>query len=110
MGSSIPDNVLISDEVGPLCGDYGSLQLPIVPGPVLTQSRNTNLNCLPNRPGFRDLPISGRAPRHEHLPFPDRQALERLFQVRDRRARVVVSRFEGMQIGHAWLTWSQSVN
>jgi len=32
----------------------------------------------------------------------DRQAFERLFRVRDRRARVLMSRFAGMQIGHAW--------
>jgi len=32
----------------------------------------------------------------------DRQAFERLFRVRDRRARVLMSRFEGTQIGNAW--------
>ena len=32
----------------------------------------------------------------------DRQAFERLFGVRDRRARVLMSRFEGTQIGNAW--------
>jgi hypothetical protein len=32
----------------------------------------------------------------------DRQAFERLFHVRDRRARALMSRFAGLQIGHAW--------
>ncbi|MDQ2840097.1 MAG: hypothetical protein M3Y72_03475 [Acidobacteriota bacterium] len=32
----------------------------------------------------------------------DRHAFERLFQVRDRRARVLMSRFAGIQIGNAW--------
>lgn len=38
----------------------------------------------------------------EHVPFVDRQAFERLFRVRDRRARVLMSRFAGTQIGNAW--------
>jgi hypothetical protein len=38
----------------------------------------------------------------KNVPVIDRQAFERLFQVRDRRARVLMSRFDGIQIGHAW--------
>jgi hypothetical protein len=38
----------------------------------------------------------------EKAPYIDRQAFERLFGVRDRRARVLMSRFEGTQIGNAW--------
>lgn len=37
-----------------------------------------------------------------NVPVIDRQAFERLFRVRDRRARVLMSRFAGIQIGHAW--------
>lgn len=36
------------------------------------------------------------------VPVIDRQAFERLFRVRDRRARALMSRFAGIQIGHAW--------
>lgn len=36
------------------------------------------------------------------VPVIDRQAFERLFRVRDRRARALMSRFAGVQIGHAW--------
>lgn len=32
----------------------------------------------------------------------DRQAFERIFQVKDRRARTLMARFAGQQIGHAW--------
>src|SRR3954463_9661477 len=38
----------------------------------------------------------------ETVPYLDRQAFERLFRVRDRRARVLLSHFEGTQIGNAW--------
>src|SRR4051794_6861316 len=38
----------------------------------------------------------------ETVPYLDRQAFERLFRVRDRRARVLMSRFRGVQIGNAW--------
>jgi hypothetical protein len=36
------------------------------------------------------------------VPYIDRQAFERAFGVRDRRARVLMSRFKGTQIGNAW--------
>ena len=36
------------------------------------------------------------------VPYLDRQAFERLFRVRDRRARVLMSRFHGIQLGNAW--------
>ena len=36
------------------------------------------------------------------VPYLDRQAIERIFRVGDRRARVLMSRFEGTQIGNAW--------
>jgi hypothetical protein len=39
----------------------------------------------------------------EQIPYLDRQAFERLFHVRDRRARVLMSRFGGLQIGNAWV-------
>jgi hypothetical protein len=38
----------------------------------------------------------------ENVPVLDRQAFERIFRVKDRRARVLMSRFAGFQIGHAW--------
>src|SRR5947209_19465630 len=38
----------------------------------------------------------------EQIPYLDRQAFERLFRVNDRRARVLMSRFGGIQIGNAW--------
>src|SRR5437764_12631702 len=38
----------------------------------------------------------------EQIPYLDRQAFERLFRVKDRRARVLMSRFGGLQIGNAW--------
>jgi hypothetical protein len=38
----------------------------------------------------------------ETVPYLDRQAFERLFHVKDRRARVLMSRFGGIQIGNAW--------
>ena len=39
----------------------------------------------------------------ENVPFLDRQAFERIFRVKDRRARVLMSRFAGFQIGNAWV-------
>lgn len=36
------------------------------------------------------------------VPLIDRQAFERIFQVKDRRARALMGRFAGQQIGHAW--------
>ncbi|MBV9611550.1 MAG: hypothetical protein JO091_03720 [Acidobacteriaceae bacterium] len=36
------------------------------------------------------------------VPFVDRQAFEKLFQVKDRRARLLMARFAGVQIGNAW--------
>src|SRR3954447_1347068 len=39
----------------------------------------------------------------ETVPFLDRQAFERIFRVKDRRARVLMSHFEGTQIGNAWV-------
>ena len=36
------------------------------------------------------------------VPYIDRQAFERLFVVRARRARSLMSRFDGIQIGNAW--------
>jgi hypothetical protein len=36
------------------------------------------------------------------VPLVDRQAFERIFQVQDRRARALMSRFAGIQVGHAW--------
>ena len=38
----------------------------------------------------------------EKAPYIDRQAFEKLFGIRDRRARVLMSRFAGTQIGNAW--------
>lgn len=38
----------------------------------------------------------------EKVPYLDRQAFERLFRVRDRRARVLMAHFDGIQIGNAW--------
>lgn len=38
----------------------------------------------------------------EKISVIDRQAFERLFHVRDRRARALMSRFAGTQIGNAW--------
>jgi hypothetical protein len=38
----------------------------------------------------------------QNVPVIDRQAFERIFRVRDRRARALMSRFAGIQIGHAW--------
>lgn len=38
----------------------------------------------------------------EKVPYIDRQAFEQIFGVRDRRARILMSRFHGVQIGHAW--------
>src|SRR3954453_18378591 len=39
----------------------------------------------------------------ETVPFLERQAFERIFRVKDRRARVLMSRFDGTQIGNAWV-------
>ena len=38
----------------------------------------------------------------DEIPYIDRQAFERIFSVRDRRARVLMSRFHGIQVGNAW--------
>jgi len=38
----------------------------------------------------------------KNITYIDGQAFERLFQVKDRRARVLMSRFAGTQIGNAW--------
>ena len=38
----------------------------------------------------------------ENVPFIDRHAFERIFRVKDRRARVLMSRFAGTQVGNAW--------
>ena len=43
------------------------------------------------------------------VPYLDRQAFERIFQVKDRRARVLMSRFAGTQIGNAWATDRQQL-
>ncbi len=37
------------------------------------------------------------------FPYLDRQAFERLFRVRDRRARALMTRFQGIQLGNAWV-------
>lgn len=36
------------------------------------------------------------------LPYVDRQAFEHLFGIKHSRARILMQRFEGQQIGHAW--------
>jgi hypothetical protein len=36
------------------------------------------------------------------LPYLDRQAFEHLFGVKERRARILMQRFQGQQIGHSW--------
>src|SRR3954447_627848 len=36
------------------------------------------------------------------VPFLDRQAFEQIFRVKDRRARVLMSRCPGVRIGNAW--------
>src|SRR4051794_10314871 len=36
------------------------------------------------------------------VPFLDRQAFERIFRVKDRRARALMSRCPGVRIGNAW--------
>lgn len=36
-------------------------------------------------------------------PYLDRQAFERLFSVRDRRARALMAGMEGIQVGNAWV-------
>src|SRR4051812_2999640 len=38
----------------------------------------------------------------ETVPFLDRQAFEQIFRVKDRRARVLMSRCAGVRIGNAW--------
>src|SRR3954466_8077902 len=38
----------------------------------------------------------------DSVPFLDRQAFERIFRVKDRRARVLMSRCPGVRIGNAW--------
>src|SRR4051812_37227305 len=38
----------------------------------------------------------------KQVPYLDRQAFERIFRVKDRRARVLMSRFAGVRIGNAW--------
>jgi len=38
----------------------------------------------------------------ETVPFLDRQAFERIFRLKDRRARVLMSRCPGVRIGNAW--------
>src|SRR3954447_17675748 len=43
------------------------------------------------------------------VPFLDRQAFERLFRVKDRRARVLMSRCPGVRIGNAWAVERQQV-
>ena len=38
----------------------------------------------------------------KHVPYLDRQAFEKVFQVKDRRARILMAGFAGVQIGNAW--------
>src|SRR4051812_48242671 len=38
----------------------------------------------------------------QEVPFLDRQAFEQIFQLKDRRARLLMARFRGVRIGNAW--------
>ena len=39
----------------------------------------------------------------QSVPYLDRQAFKQLFQIKDRRARVLMARFAGIQLGNAWV-------
>ncbi len=39
----------------------------------------------------------------ENVPYLDRQAFEALLEVKDRRARTLMARFAGTQLGNAWV-------
>lgn len=51
---------------------------------------------------FQRLPDILAHLRELTTPFLDRQAFEKLFRVKDRRARVLMAGLDGIQIGNAW--------